>query len=289
MKERKDIFNGKIKKEYFSYLLTSYIVVSVLFLPMAGFFGFLFVKAPIEGKFIFGLVTLGCVYLSVINPVLTLFVIRQYPKHPSLRKLLINSDCYFTDSTSNDYFGGSRTIHGRMNKATFDVVTAFAEAEKGMGNKKPIKYKIYLALAIVMSVLGLVELIALPMLFENGLILSKPLVSNFVFCYIFIAIMCIALAIFFLARAFKVAMIAPLENYKWKYELYTALVDISARRNNKKHKFWYDTDQLEQIENLVKSASKNAELKLEKNGDKLVSFTVIDTLNNRVAFTGLFI
>ena len=76
---------------------------------------------------------------------------------------------------------------------------------------------------------------------------------------------------------------------EWHSPLYFALIDISVRRNKKKLKFWYSRDQLEQIENLVKSASENAELKLETKGNKLVSFTVIDTLNNSVRFTGLFI
>ena len=67
------------------------------------------------------------------------------------------------------------------------------------------------------------------------------------------------------------------------------LVDISVRKNNKKLKFWYNTDQLEQIENLVKSASENAELKLETKDKKIVSFIVVDTLNKHVVFTGLFI
>ena len=145
---KKDIFNGKVKKEYISYLVTSYIVISVLFLPMAGGCVFLFVKAPVEGKFLFGLATLACVYLSIINPILTLFVIRQYPKHASLRKSLINSDIYFTDSTSNEYFGGTGTLRGRRNKAAFDLVTAVAELEAGMGDKQPIQYKVHNILSI---------------------------------------------------------------------------------------------------------------------------------------------
>ena len=76
---------------------------------------------------------------------------------------------------------------------------------------------------------------------------------------------------------------------EWYSPLYFSLVDISIRQNNKKHKFWYDKEQLGQIENLVKSASKNAELKLETKGNKIISFTVVDTLNNSVRFTGLFI
>lgn len=84
----------------------------------------------------------------------------------------------------------------------------------------------------------------------------------------------------------------PLKAFKkteWYHPLYTSLVDISVLQNNKKHKFWYDIDQLEQIEKIVTSASQYAELKLETKGSKLVSFKVVDTLNNSVRFTGYFI
>lgn len=78
------------------------------------------------------------------------------------------------------------------------------------------------------------------------------------------------------------------EKTEWYHPLYTSLVDISVRQNNKKHKFWYDKDQLEQIEKIVNYVSPNAELTLETRGNKIVSFTVIDTLNNSVRFTGYF-
>ena len=77
--------------------------------------------------------------------------------------------------------------------------------------------------------------------------------------------------------------------HKWISELYTSLVDIAVRKNNKKLKFWYAKDQIEQIENLVKSASENAELKLETKGSKLISFNVIDMLIDSVRFTAYFI
>ncbi len=289
MKDKKDIFNGKIKKEYVSYLITSYIVISILFSPILCFFAYIFIHAPIEGKIIVGLVLLGTLYLTIINPFLTLFVIRQYPKYPKLRRLLLNSDIYFTDSTSNEYFGGTRTIRGRMSKVAFETVTAFAEAEKGMGDKKSIRYTVYRALTLIMALLGLADLIAMPLLYEKGTVFSNVPQNVFLFCYLSVGFVCIALAILFLICAFKVAIMAPLKNHKWTYELYSSLVDISVRQNNKKLKFWYDKDQLEHIEGLVKSASENAELKLETKGNKLVLFKVVDTLNQRVIFTGLFI
>ena len=90
-------------------------------------------------------------------------------------------------------------------------------------------------------------------------------------------------------RTAKTPRKKPFKKTEWYSPLYTSLVDIAVRKNNKKLKFWYDKDQLEQIENLVKSASENAELKLETKANKIVSFTVVDTLNNSVRFTGLFI
>ena len=80
----------------------------------------------------------------------------------------------------------------------------------------------------------------------------------------------------------------PFKKTEWYHPLYVSLIDISVRQNNKKLKFWYDIDQLEQIDSLVKSASENAELKLETKGSKIVSFTVVDTLNNSIRFKGLF-
>ena len=61
--------------------------------------------------------------------------------------------------------------------------------------------------------------------------------------------------------------ILPNKTFKkteWHYPLYKSLVRISIRQNNKKQKFCYDADQLGQIENLVRSASQNAELQLER-------------------------
>ena len=169
------------------------------------------------------------------------------------------------------------------------MVTTVAGLEAGMGDKKPIRYTVYSALVLIMAVLGLIDLFAMPLLFENGTIFPNMSDGIFVLLYISVAVVCIVLAVFFLLRVIHVAIMAPLEMNKWRSDLYTSLIDISVRQNNKKLKYWFDTDQLEQIENLVKSASENAELKLTTKRDRLVSFTVMDTLNARKVFKGLFI
>ena len=63
---------------------------------------------------------------------------------------------------------------------------------------------------------------------------------------------------------------------------------MAVRQNRKKLKFWFDRDQVGQIERLVKAASENAAVVLERKGDRLISFTVMDTRSRRVVFTGLF-
>ena len=288
---KKDIFNGKIKKEYFSYILFYIIFIALLMFVVGGMalgVGLWANAGPVKGIIFMRILGVAIIALGIAYIVGCMLVIRKYPKYEKLRRILYNSDCYFTDSESKEYYGRVRGIRGRRYKAAFDLVTSIAEVEKGMGDEKPVRYTVYSALTLIMAVLGLVSLIAMPFLYENGTVFSNVSQSFFLFCYISVGFVCIALAILFLIRALKVAIMAPLENHKWTYELYSSLVDISVRKNNKKLKFWYDVDQLEQIKSLVKSASENVELKLETNGKKIVSFTVIDTLNDRVIFTGLF-
>ena len=294
MKEKKDIFNGKIKKEYFSYIFAYMIFFLLLFVAI----GVLCIYGSIwemttnsSGERLlmvfFGVISF---VLAGVYVFLELLVIRNFPKYEKIRRGLFNSDIYFTDSTSDEYFGGSRTIRGRRNKAAFDLVTAFAEAEKGMGDKKPVRYTVYSAITVFMSVLGMLTLIVMPLLFEeNGTIFPNMSEGDFGLCCVFIGTICVAITAFFCVQSLKVATMAPYKNNKWRYELYNSLVDIAVRKNNKKLKFWYNKDQLEQIESLVKAASENAELKLIAKRNKIVSFKVIDTRNNSVKFTGYFI
>lgn len=292
MKNKKDIFNGKIKREYFSYIL----VYMIFFVLLSVIAGALCIYASVWRmtanalweRLLIGFLGIIALLFAGIYAFLEMLVIRRFPKHEKIRRILFNSDCYFTDSRSDAYFDENISIRGRMSKTAFDAVTAFAEAEKEMGDKKPIRYKIYIALAIVMSILGIIDTIALPMLYEKSAVLSKMPEENFAFCYIFIAVACLAFAFFFLARAFKLAKNTLREKDKWKNELYFSLIAISIRQNNKKLKFWYSEAQLEQIEKMVKSASENAGFALETKGDKPVSFSVTDMRNNRVIFTGFF-
>ena len=226
--------------------------------------------------------------LAAVYVFLELLVIRKFPKYQKLRRVLFNSDCYFTDSRSNEYFGGSGTARGRRYKATFELITSVAEIEKRMGEKKPVRYTVYSALTLIMAVLGLVILIAMPLLFENGTIFPNISDDVFILCCILGAVLCIAFAIFFLFSAIKIGVMAPLKDIEWEFALYDSLTRIAVRKNNKKRKFWYRHEQLKEIEDLVSVANKNVELKLIQKRSKPVSFTIVDTLNDHVVFEGFF-
>ena len=288
---KKDIFKGKIKKEYFSYILGYMIFFVLLFIAI----GALCIYASIWGMTTnssgerlliasFGVIAF---VLASVYVFLEFLVIHNFPKYQKIRRILFNSDIYFTDSTSNEYLGGSRTLRGRRNKAAFEIVTAIAEAEKEMGNKKPVRYTVYCAFMLLFAVIGLAYLLATPLLFENGTIFSNMSDDVFLLCWISGTIVCIAFAIFFLSRALKVARLSSSQDLSWRFDLYELLVHLSCK-SNKRDKFWYDIEQLEKIEKMVKSASPNAELKLEMKGNKTVSFMVVDKTNNSVIFKGLF-
>ena len=293
MKEKKDIFNGNIKKEYFSYILIYIIFIALLWFVLGGMtlgVGLWANAGPMLAIIFMRLLGVVFIALGIAYVVGCMLVIRKYPKYEKLRRKLYNSDCYFTDSSSKEYYGRIRGIRGHSAKSAFHLVTAFAEVEKGMGDKKPVRYTVYSAITVFMSVLGMLTLIVMPLLFEeNGTIFPNMSEGDFGLCCVFIGTICVAITAFFCVQSLKVATMAPYKNNKWRYELYNSLVDIAVRKNNKKLKFWYNKDQLEQIESLVKAASENAELKLIAKRNKIVSFKVIDTRNNSVKFTGYFI
>ena len=187
MKEKKDIFNGKIKKEYFSYILFYIIFIALLMFVVGGMalgVGLWANAGPVIGIIFMRILGVAIIALGIAYIVGCMLVIRKYPKYEKLRRILYNSDCYFTDSESKEYYGRVRGIRGRRYKAAFDLVTSIAEVEKGMGDEKPVRYTVYSALTLIMAVLGLVILIAMPLLFENGTIF--PNISDDVFISTFL-------------------------------------------------------------------------------------------------------
>lgn len=81
----------------------------------------------------------------------------------------------------------------------------------------------------------------------------------------------------------------PFKKTEWYSPLYNSLVDISVHQNNKKLKFWYKAEQLDEIKGMISNASGYAELKIEEKGERPISFIVVDRLNDHVVFTGYFL
>ena len=62
----------------------------------------------------------------------------------------------------------------------------------------------------------------------------------------------------------------PFKKTEWYSPLYNSLVDISVHQNNKKLKFWYNAEQLDEIKGMISNASEYAELKIEEKGERLI-------------------
>ena len=66
----------------------------------------------------------GALYIAIIDPLLSLLVIRQYPKYPKLRRLLLNSEYYFVDSNHRQSTGRYR------DRLLFDIIATIIEKKK---------------------------------------------------------------------------------------------------------------------------------------------------------------
>ena len=88
----KDLFNGNIKKEYENYVKFTLVIVSVLFFV---FFLFFLIVALAYKKIEYAarlmmFVMSGLSFLaSFAYPILSIYAIQNYSKHPRLAKLMI--------------------------------------------------------------------------------------------------------------------------------------------------------------------------------------------------------
>ena len=296
-----DIFNGKIKKEYYGYMMFTFIFTSLLSLALSGV-GVVFTSAAITGKitppslistiivFVSGLIFL---IQSPVFIFLQLLVIRNYPKYEKIRKRMYNSDCYFVGCDSFEYNGKPRGIWGRRNKAAFDLVTTTTELEKGVkGTKLYPKYRMYSLLSCTSSLIGLVSMFSMfALLGDNKTILPKELQNDnlIIFMTIVISIAFLGLAISFYIRAMNVAIYAPLIEFESRFAWYDSLTEIAVRRSKGKHKFGYRVDQIKEIEAIVNNSGESLELKIEEKNGRIACFKVIDTTKNYTVFSGYFI
>ena len=95
---KKDIFKGKIKKEYFSYILGCMIFFMLLFAVGGALCIYAFVWGTSGEHVLFTVFGVVGLLLGGGYVFPQLFVIRNFPKYPKLRRIMFNSDIYFTDS-----------------------------------------------------------------------------------------------------------------------------------------------------------------------------------------------
>lgn len=289
---KKDFFNGNIKHQFISYTWASIITIVLVLFGLGTFFIYLsFSDAVVDRATAIFLCWFGVValFFGIFFSFGQLFVIRKYPKYPKLRRIFINSDAYFVDSTSKEYHGH------RRGKAAFDMVMHIGEQNQGFENiKYPKAYRrniIFVIISIVlMWVVFAIAFIALENVNKLPNILQNEML---IFCTFVIAEIVDIVLMFVFSFRIKRIRQKTKEKYKylfggWRFSLYIALKDLCVRSNAKKSKSWFNTDQLPKIEAMVSAASDNARLNVEKRGDKLISFTVIDSLNDCIVFNGDF-
>ena len=290
---KKDFFNGNIKHQFISYTWASIITIVLVLFGLGTFFIYLsFSDAVVDRATAIFLCWFGVVafFLGIFFSFGQLFVIRKYPKYPKLRRIFINSDAYFVDSTSKEYHGH------RRGKAAFDMVMHIGEQNQGFENiKYPKAYRrniIFVIISIVLmwvvfaiAFIALENVNKLPNIWQNEML---------IFCTFVIAeIVDVVLAFVFAFRVKRIRKETK-EKYEylrggWRFSLYFSLKELCVKTNEKKRKYWYNADQLPKIETMVSAASDNAKLNVERKSDRLISFTVVDERNYSIVFTGFFI
>ncbi len=290
---KKDFFNGNIKHQFVSHIWATIIIVAVTFFGLGGFFIYLpFSDAVADRATAISLWCFGVVsfLLGIWYSFGTIFIIRSYPKHKKITKWFLNSDAYFVDSASKEYHG-----HWR-GKAAFDKVMLVGEQNQEFENiKYPKTYRRNILFVIISIVLMWVIFAIAFVALENADKLPKVLQNEIlIFCiFIITEIVDVALAFVFAFRVKRIRKETK-EAYEhlrggWRFPLYISLKELCVRSNEKKRKYWYNTDQLDEIEAMVSSASDNAKINVERKSDRLISFTVVDVRNGNIVFTGFFI
>ena len=176
---KKGLFKGNIKHEYVSYIWITIFIVLFIFVGVGSlllYSAFQHESGSVDrnGFLIF---SIPCYLFGILYFFLTIFVIRKYPKYPKLRSLCLNSDYYFVGSDSKDFHG-----HWR-GRSSFGAVTHIGDQNKGLeGIKYPKKYRVFIALTVMGSVLMFAYIAITAVILENITVLPEAIRSEgFVF------------------------------------------------------------------------------------------------------------
>ena len=212
---KKDIFNGKVKREYIGYMWSSILLATSICLCVGAMILFTaFQREPGSADRNGLLITsipfflYGLWFFSG-----ALFVIRRYPKSQKFVKCFFNSDCYFVGNNSKEYHG---TWKG---KRAFELITAAAEQNKGLeGIKYPKNCKVYTALTVIGIALMLVYLGIAYAAIENLDVLPKAMQNEgLIFAALIVAeVLDVVLTFVFAFRVRKIKK-ETVSEYKIKY------------------------------------------------------------------------
>ena len=101
----KDIFNGKIRKQYIGYMKLTLILVSILFFTFFIFFllfATLYENMEYSARIFMYCGSVACLIFSILYPLLSLYSIRTYPNHKKLAHALIKEFVFQTDEIRID-------------------------------------------------------------------------------------------------------------------------------------------------------------------------------------------
>lgn len=140
----------------------------------------------------------------------TVFIIRKYPKYKKITKCFLNSDCYFVD-------GDSKEFYGRLEeRALFNAFTQLAEQSEYLENiKYPKKYRVFICLTIIGVILEFVYIAVAYIVLENVESLPKVLQNEYIVFAIFMIIEMLNI-VFSFVFAFRVKKIRKetIEEYR---------------------------------------------------------------------------
>ena len=89
---KKDIYNGKVRKEFVRYTSGSIILFSVLLCVLAVFFlciALFYPKTDYAARVALYVISAVSVVFAIVYPLVTILCIRSYPKHKKLTHLFI--------------------------------------------------------------------------------------------------------------------------------------------------------------------------------------------------------
>ena len=300
---KKDVFNGKVKREYVGYVWFGLILFFLLCAAVGGLLLYVAITAKSGDhvpffKFLFGLLGVGSILLGLAYMLGGIYVIRTYPAHEKWRHRLFNSDIYFVGCDTDEYRGCRYTRWGRRNALAHEMVVMAAEVDRmARGVKMPLKYKIYSTLLYIIFAVDFGGIAAMayldsrdptPVFWEQ----NKGLLG---LLFIGVMIASVPLAISLYGRAAKIQFDTAIDHeFEWRGSLRQVLWDLSVRKYvkpGKKRKYWYRPDQLEEIQALVDEAPAALSLKVAYKEGAAASFTVVedDEGEERVFFRGFFV